>query len=319
MNKLPFFSIIIPVKHNNKYLTECIEKCLRLDYSFFEIIVLPDENISLETNSRLKVVATGSILPAAKRDIGAEQSTGEILVFLDDDAFPVAEWLRYAALDFNDNEVVCVCGPAVTPKDDSLLSLASGKIYESLIVSGPAQFRYLPLTKRYVDDAASCNFFIKKNIFQEIGGFKTKFWPGEDTILCLEVAHRLKKKILYDPMIMTYHHRRPLFRPHIKQVANYALHRGYFVKRYPRTSLRIGYFMPSMIILTLLASFVFSVFFNRNFLFVPLTYLLFVFIFSCGKSKIQLWKYVFLGIVATHLAYGLNFIKGLMSTKLKEE
>ncbi|MFC1709884.1 glycosyltransferase [Candidatus Omnitrophota bacterium] len=314
----PSVSIIIAVKANNRFLEECVSHCLKLDYPFFEIIILPDENEEIYSDKRIKIIPTGRVLPAAKRDIGAAEAQGQILAFLDDDTYPNSEWLKQAALGFKDKEVACVCGPAVTPENDLLLSKASGKVYESFIVSGPARFRYSPLKKRYTDDFPSCNFLIRKDVFLEIGGFNSKFWPGEDTILCLEVVHHLKKKILYDPLVLVYHYRRPLFRKHLEQVASYAKHRGYFLKRYPKTSFRLGYFCPTAILCTIITSLVLGLTLDYRFFSIPITYLIIVFAFSI-KNSLKLHFLVFLGIILTHLTYGLNFIIGLFSRKLREE
>jgi len=314
----PPISIIIVTKKNNRFLEECIRECLRLDYAFYEIIVLPDENMRSEENSKVKIIPTGNILPAAKRDMGAADANGEILAFIDDDAYPKKDWLKNAVNNFRDESVVCVCGPGVTPKDEPLINLASGKVYESLIVSGPARFRYLPLKKRYTDDFPSCNFFIRKSDFLEIGGFKTKFWPGEDTVLCLEAVYKLKKRIIYDPAVLVYHHRRPLFKKHLKQIANYAIHRGYFMKRFPQNSFKFGYFIPSLIMLAMFLSIVLGIYWNNLFFLILILYLFFVLIFSINKN-ISLIHLIFAGTALTHFTYGINLIRGLFSGKLKEE
>ncbi|GAH67988.1 unnamed protein product, partial [marine sediment metagenome] len=41
-------SIIIPVKNITNYLRETIEYCKEIDYSDFEIIILPDEKVKKE-------------------------------------------------------------------------------------------------------------------------------------------------------------------------------------------------------------------------------------------------------------------------------
>ena len=314
----PFITIIIATKKNNRYLQGCIEKCLKLDYPLFEIVILPDDNMSFIMDSRIKIIPTGNILPAVKRDIGSSEARGQILAFIDDDVYPSLEWLKQAVLNFQDSSIACVCGPAVTPKGESLLKQASGKIYESIIVSGPARFRYIPLKKRFTDDFPSCNFLMRKDIFQKVGGFKTKFWPGEDTILCLEVVHNLEKKILYDPLVLVFHYRRPLFWSHFKQIANYAVHRGYFLKRYPKTSFKLGYFVPSIILFTLLFSLAFAVIRDSRLFIIPILYCIIVLLFSLNRN-LKLTLFVFVGIILTHLTYGLNFIRGLFSKKLKEE
>jgi len=60
----PFISIIIPAKDNNSYLEECVTHCKRLDYPEYEIIVLPDEEIS-QGWKNVRVVSTGAAGPVA--------------------------------------------------------------------------------------------------------------------------------------------------------------------------------------------------------------------------------------------------------------
>lgn len=314
----PSVSIIVAVKQNNRYLEECVKGCLELEYPFFEIIILPDEMIGIYSDKRITVIPTGVLLPAAKRDIGASHANGQVFAFIDDDTYPHPDWLKQAVLNFNDESVACVGGPAVTPEREPFLCKAGGKVFESIIVSGPMRFRYVPMKKRFTDDFPSCNFLIRREAFQEIGGFNSKFWPGEDTVLCLEVTHKLKKKIIYDPLAIIYHHRRPLFKKHAEQIANYALHRGYFVKRFPKTSLRIGYFLPSGIVCAVLCSIVGALFIDKKLFIIPILYASVVALFSL-ISDIRLSVYIFIGIIMSHFVYGCNFIRGLISRKLKEE
>ncbi|MDD5449042.1 MAG: glycosyltransferase [Candidatus Omnitrophica bacterium] len=316
-------SILIPIKADNKNLRECIENCLLLDYPDFEIIILPDEPVELPYRNKVRVVPTGKVGPAQKRDLAVKGLESDILAFLDDDAFPRRDWLRNAVVYFKDPDVAVVCGPAVTPEDDGLRRKASGFVYSSFLVSGPHMRRYIPKFRCDLDDYPSCNFLIRRDVFEKIGGFDTAFWPGEDTVLCLKITKELKMKIEYDPHVLVYHHRRPLFIPHLKQIRNYALHRGYFAKRFPSTSLKISYFIPSFFILGLIAGGIIAIFdpFVRDFyLFTIALYVFLSLLYSFKQAgRLRLKFIVFAGIILTHLAYGVYFIKGLSSRRLKEE
>ncbi len=269
----------------------------------------------------VRIIPTGPVSPAQKRDESLNYAKGETLAFIDDDAIPRKDWLKKAMNNFNDPQVAAVGGPAITHPGDTVRQKASGRVYQSPLVSGEYTYRYLPKKRMEVDDYPSCNFLIRKSIMQELGGFNTNFWPGEDTKLCLDITKRLGKKIIYDPEAIVYHHRRPLFLPHAKQVANYALHRGYFVKRYPSTSLRFAYFVPTLLLSAIVAGGILSAFFPhlRIIYFSAFSlYLSLVLLFSFSK-QLCLIPLVFCGIALTHLAYGLYFIEGLLSQKLKEE
>ena len=241
-----FISIIIAVEKLNNDLEECLRHCLNLDYPNFEILVFPDTAFIFD-HPKVKVIATGSITPPKKRDLALKEAKGEILAFIDDDAYPDKNWLKNAVGFFLDNDVGGVCGPAVSAPGGTLKQRASGAVYESILGSGDQLFRFKPLAKRKTNDYPTCNLFVRFSVMRQLGGFNTNFWPGEDTFLCSGITEKLKKKIIYEPTVLVYHKRRPLFLPHLKQMTNYALHRGYFAKKGHKNSLKISYFLPSFL------------------------------------------------------------------------
>jgi cellulose synthase/poly-beta-1,6-N-acetylglucosamine synthase-like glycosyltransferase len=316
--KYPKVSIIIPFKSFNQKLEECIKYCNELDYPNYEIILLPDNKCDISYKN-VKVIPTGQIGPSEKRDIGMKNSSGEIFAFLDDDAFPIKDWLKNAIRHFEDKEIGAVVGPAVTPDNDDIWQKGSGLVFSSYLASGKYVYRYLPKSIRYEDDYPTVNFIVPKDVIDKIGGFDNTYWPGEDTILCLKITRDLKKKIIYDPKVLVYHHRRRLFKEHLKQVSNYATHRGFFVKKFPETSFRFGYFVPSLFVLGIILGFVLSMFFpliKIVYISVLLLYLLLLIIEGIRVKNLKLGILVFLGILSTHIVYGIWFIKGLLSREL---
>lgn len=317
----PPASIIIPAKEKDRYLEECVNACQQLDYPDFEIIVLPDKKIKLP-DKKIKIIPTGNIAPPEKRDIGIENAQGEIVAFLDSDAFPLNQWLKYGVRYFGDNEIGAVCGPAVTPRSDNLWQSASGIIFSSFIVAGNCKFRYAPMPHREVKDYPSCNLLVRKSVLDEIGGFNTRFYPGDDTLLCSKITKRAKKKIIYDPDVIIYHHRRPLLFRHFKQLAGYALHRGYFVRKFPQTSRRLPYFLPSLLLIAILLLGLSAIFFPFMRLYCLSFFGLYgalVFLTAFKTMNYRLIPLVFFGIIATHLTYAIYFIKGLITRKMPEE
>jgi len=322
-NNNPKVSIVVVFRTPNEYLMECIDKCLQLDYWNFEILLMPDNSFDY-THEKVKIITTGSISPAKKRNLAISSADGEIIAFIDDDAYPARDWLKNAVKFFEDPRIAAVGGPGPTSPEDNSRQKISGLVYSSFLASGNYVYRYLPMKERFVDDYPTFNFIVRKSVLESISGFKTNFWPGEDTLLCLNIIRDLKMKILYTPDVLVYHHRRPIFKGHLKQVANYALHRGYFVKRFPENSLKLAYFMPSV--------FTFLLFFGGILLFflpsVTLAYLFFVTFYLamvCITTAVKHYKHYLLilgvisGIISTHIAYGVFFLKGLFSKRLKEE
>jgi GT2 family glycosyltransferase len=317
--RLPYISIIVPCKAIGDYARECVAHCLQLDYPSFEILLLPDDEG--EEISGVRTIATGPVGPSAKRDAASKYATGEVLAFIDDDAFPRSDWLTNAARHFTRPEIAGVGGPAITPPSDSMWLQASGAVYQSLLGGGPYSYRYVPRPPRNVDDYPTCNLLVRKTVFDNAGGFGTEFWPGEDTKLCLTITKQLGFLIIYDPEVAVWHHRRPLFSGHMKQVASYALHRGFFVRKFPATSRRVSYFLPSLLLCGLLAGGLILLVptLRSVYLAAWLVYFLAVTVSTLMVSNHQkrLFFPVMMGTIVTHFVYGYWFIKGLLSRRLR--
>jgi GT2 family glycosyltransferase len=277
--------------------------------------VISDSHIKLDyPNIQVIYTGQGQTGPAEKRDIAIKQCKGEICAFIDDDAFPAKDWLKNAMNHFENQEVAAVGGPGVTPENDSLMQKAGGAVYSSILGSGRNYYRFTPGILKEVDDYPAYNLLIRKSILQEIGGFASTFYGGEDTKVCLSIID-LGKKIIYDPTVVVYHHRRPLFINHLKQIKNVGIHRGYFVKAYPKTSRNFFYFLPSIICIVLGFSILLS-FFSKPVMTIFFTmlgmWLIAGFISALRINKdIKIAFLAAFGIIATHFIYGIAFLKGL--------
>ncbi len=312
------FSILIPAKLYNSYLSKTLSKLENQKYQNFEVIVILDfkEEIIDKFDDRFSFVFSGIKSPGEKRNLGIKNSTGDYMCFLDDDAYPSPDWLDVASKNLIDGDIIGVCGPSVTPSESSFLEKVSGSIYESLLVSGPTIYRHIPDKKRFVKDYPSVNLIISKKILEEVGGFDINFWPGEDTKLCLDIFQKFNKEILYIPELVVFHYRREVFHPHINQLSRYAFHRGYFARVLPETSKKISYMIPSIFLIYVLFVPVFLILKNYLLLFPLLIYLILL-IFEMFRvySKTSSIAHTILfgiGVFLSHLFYGFNFLKGLL-------
>jgi glycosyltransferase involved in cell wall biosynthesis len=316
---LPMISVVIAVKHDNDYLRQSVTETLKQDYPHFEILVLPDDEIT-GYDPRVRIIPTGNKLPALKRNMGVAAAEGDVIAFIDDDAYPVGNWLKELAGNFVGDEVGAVGGPGLTPPEDSYWQQVSGAVYASLAASGTYRYRYIVDRRRDVDDYPTCNLAVRKSVFNDANGFQTNYWPGEDTELCLTITKTLGKKIVYDPLVEVNHHRRSLWNGHFRQVTQYALHRGYFVKKFPETSFLPQYFFPSLFIVG--ASVGWITWWFRPLFYVYIAVMILYLLFVAGGaflSSPRLSPATILGTILTHYAYGIYFIIGLLSPRLNRE
>lgn len=324
MKKYPKVSIIIPLYIKTPYFFESVEQCLKLDYPDFEILIGVDaNNTDLKFDDpRIKILKTGELRtgPAEKRDIGIVKATGEVIAFLDDDSYPHRDWLKKGMEILQEKNVAAVCGPGLTPPKDTFAQQVTGGILSSIFASGPYYYRFVKGTPQYVDDYPAYNMLVKKDVLIRVGGFGTKFYGGEDTAVCIKLINA-GEKIYYHPDIVVYHHRRKFPMEYIRQVGNVGLHRGYFVKTFPQTSLRLSYFMPSFFTILLPIILLISVLDYQvmiTFIFLSVLVYILIFMESFYKNNLIINFILPFAVVVNHLAYGIQFLKGLFLIKKLE-
>jgi len=323
--KYPFISIIIVAEEYNFYLEESLPKYKDLDYPNFEVLVFTTKPCNKKF-PKVKFISAPSLAgnPAKRRDLAIKYAKGSWLAFIDDDAYPSKDWLKVASFYFGDMSITAVCGPGVTPFNAPVLEKASGWVSASKLGGGNCMHRFVPTRKMFVEDFPSMNFIVRKEGFTKVGGFDSNYYPGEDTKLCLDITHRLKKKILYHPGIFVYHHRRPLFKKHLKQNGSFGLHRGHFAKTLPGTSRKLSYLIPTLFTLGFLSG-PFLYFLSRPLfllwttvilLYILLLILTAVWVYSKEKNVVVAIL-VIPGIFLTHIWYGIRFIQGFFSRELR--
>lgn len=313
-------TIIIVAPRTSDFLVQALAAIKSLVSPPSETIVALDEAPPSLVGAT-RCIVTGPLGPAQKRDLAAAQAEGALLAFLDDDAYPDPRWLEAAVTHFDNPRVWAVGGPGVTPPDDGFRAQVSGWTYASWIVSGPARFRYVPDTNRVVDDYPSMNLIVRRAAFQSIGGFDSGFYPGEDTKLCLEIVRR-GGLIQYESDAVVYHHRRPVIREHLRQIAHYGRHRGYFARAFPETSRRVQYFVPSLWLVWLIVAAVASLWIEG----VRVTLLITLGVYAIAvtasainatikSGSLRIGMAVMPTIVASHMFYGWHFLGGLIRPK----
>jgi len=331
-----FVSIIIPCREINNDTKKCITECLKQSQSYkeFEIIVLPDNKekspFKIKKNKvkiNLKIIPTGrGTKPSVKRNLGMRKANSKTTVyaFIDSDAYPEKDWLKNAMQHIQISEVGMVGGPNLTPNEASRDEKLSGYILENFIASGNASIRYKKAKEQFVKELPSCNFIVKKQYATE---FPSNLLTAEDTKFCYNILAK-NKKILYSPDIVVYHHRREFLEKHTNQMWIYGRDIAFLVKKAINSkkednnkegsNKKIIKSIPYFSLLSILSIYlslgilsdIFSSGSNGFFNFTLFVYLIAIFMTSLRKS-LKITSKIFIGIIATHFAYGFGFIYGL--------
>ncbi len=179
-----------------------------------EIIVVIDHNPELLARATLALPDVQVVENAGRqgageaRNSGVNVASGTILGFLDDDAMASPTWIEQGVRAFDDDTVMGV-GGTITPAWE-------GEPRRWF----PAEFNWtigctypgLPTAPAPVRNLIAANMFLRRSLFEDLGGFrvgfgKTKGRSGvEETDLCLRANQRWPDRIwLYDPAVLVHH------------------------------------------------------------------------------------------------------------------
>lgn len=324
-SKNPKVSVIIPFKDYNEIVKKCIDECLKLDYDNYEIVLLPDSDESVfkfdKNFPKINTISTGVVYPSEKRNMAVKLSSAEICAFIDSDAFPISkDWIKNAVKFFDDNVVGAVGGPNIVPDDAEMLEKASADvIYSRLCAGGNYPVREYKIKGSYeYREIASSNLFIRKDLFEKIGGFDPYQLTSEDSKLCFQIS-KLGKKVIFTHNVAVYHRRRRLFWPHTARVFIEGRNKAFVFKEIFDLG-KLFYFLPSLFVLGVVFGFIFSIFFIQvrlAYLSIVAVYFIIALLEGLKHRPFKRSIAVSIGIILTHLSYGTGFIKGFFTDKYK--
>lgn len=203
----PLFSIIIPTFNRSKQLVECLRSMVRLDYPVekFEIIIVDDGGSSVlkphvdpfENELNITLLKQKNSGPASARNLGAKNSKGEILVFLDDDCIPPLNWLYVLEASLAEQPASIIGGKIVNKNTSNIYAIMSQLTLDFFYINN----RNNENNPGYI---STCNLAVPKTIFNEIKGFNSKFRISEDREFCDRIISNCFD-IVYLPDLLIQH------------------------------------------------------------------------------------------------------------------
>ncbi len=314
----PHIAIIVPFKELDSQVKECIEHCQKLDYPDYEIMLLPDFPLK-QRFEKCRDMATGPVHQAVKRNIAIAQINSDIFASIDADAYPEKGWLKNAAEYLQKDKLIgAIAGPNLVVPGVSLYEQAAVKIVHSKRAGVEAAYYIKPYDTEALEfkEAPSSNLLFRRAVVLGFGGYDVDLPTGEDSKLCFNIR-KLGYKIVYSPKVVVYHHRRPLYKAHLKRVLEQAKDKANVIKE-DFTKDKLVYFIPTLFFLGILLGpglIVYKPIFSFVYLLGFGAYLSFIWRDSYHKNNPKLSILVFTGMFLTHLAYGIGFLRGLFRIK----
>src|SRR4030095_8982580 len=98
---LPFISVVVCSYNGSATIRDCMEGLQKLNYPHFEVIVIDDgskDNLAeIVREYPVQLISTPNMGLSTARNTGMYFSKGEIIAYIDDDAYPDPHWLDYLA------------------------------------------------------------------------------------------------------------------------------------------------------------------------------------------------------------------------------
>jgi cellulose synthase/poly-beta-1,6-N-acetylglucosamine synthase-like glycosyltransferase len=181
------------------------------------IVLVVDHNSALEARARSYFPPDVTVLPnlharglSGARNSGVAGSSGELVVFLDDDATADEHWLKELVSWFEKPDVIGVGGSA-TPAWSRTRPTWFPEEFDWVV---GCSYRGLPERVTEVRNPLGCNMAFRREAFEAVGGFRSDFGRlgkgptgAEETEFCIRLAeHNRRWRVLYVPDAEVRHH-----------------------------------------------------------------------------------------------------------------
>ncbi|MEM1404581.1 MAG: glycosyltransferase [Pseudomonadota bacterium] len=215
-HEAPTVSVIVPVYNDYRVTMNCLASLHEhMGHASFEVIIADDCSSDLTTSitdrvSGISVART----PSNLRFLGncnnaAASASGQHLLLLNNDTQVTEGWLEALLEPFKEDSVGIV-GPKLLFADGRLQEAggiiwrdASGWNFGRADDPKKPAYEY----RRNVDYVSGACLLVRRSLWDELGGFDTRFAPAyyEDADLCF-AAREAGYRVIYQPTSMVYHY-----------------------------------------------------------------------------------------------------------------
>lgn len=173
-------SIVIPARNEETHIGKALTSIAALDYPRERIEVIVVDNGSTDRTARIAhahgvhVLHSDARTVGQVRNAGVSQATGEIIAFVDADCMVPASWLRAG--------VAALASPDIGAVGNERCLAPADAGWVEKIWAGVSATRALP-----VSALATSSFIIRRELFEQLGGFNTRLSAGEDDDLSARI------------------------------------------------------------------------------------------------------------------------------------
>jgi len=225
----PRVSVVVCTYNGSRTIRECLNGLRELHYPDFEVIVVNDGSTdatpAIASEFDVRLISTENRGLSSARNTGWREATGEIVAYIDDDAYPDPDWLTHLAATFLRTADAGVGGPNISPPGDGPIA--------KCVALAPGNPVHVMLTDREAEHIPGCNMAFRRAALAAIGGFDEQFRvAGDDVDVCWALRER-GWTLGFSPAAVVWHHRRNSLRAYWKQQVGYGRAEGLLERKWP--------------------------------------------------------------------------------------
>ncbi|HET8565721.1 MAG TPA: glycosyltransferase [Solirubrobacterales bacterium] len=232
----PSVSVVVCTHNGEKTLDECLARVRGLSYPDYEVIVVNDGSSeacsAIARRHGVKLIATDHRGLGHARNQGIEAARGEVVAFLDDDAYPDSDWLHYLAASLRGNGNAGVGGPNIPPEDDGFVA--------ECVAAAPGGPIHVLVSDREAEHVPGCNMAFRKDVLEEVGSFDERFKvAGDDVDLCWRLQ-KAGRTLGFSAGAVVMHRRRDSIGRYLRQQYGYGKAEALLERKWPTHYNRAG-------------------------------------------------------------------------------
>ena len=234
----PRISVVVCSYNGSRTLRDCLEGVAALDYPDVDAIVVDDGSTdtvsAIAAEYPVRLIRTANRGLSAARNTGWQAARGEIVAYLDDDARPDPQWLRYLAWSFRTTEHVAIGGPNIAPAGDGWIA--------DCVANAPGGPMHVLVSDTEAEHIPGCNMAFRRTALEAVGGFDPRYrTAGDDVDLCWRLMDR-GGTIGFHPGAMVWHHRRNSVRTYWRQQLGYGRAEALLEQKWPERYNTLGHY-----------------------------------------------------------------------------
>lgn len=266
---LPRLTVILPIRNEERFIANTLKYIQEQDYPYdkLEIVVVDGQSEDrtaaivaelAKSDRRIRLIDNPGATSSTARALGVEHATGEIVTFVDGHTYiDNNQLLKYTAFLMQEKQVSVLSRPQFleTP-DNSFFQRAVALARKNPLGHG-LDSTIFTSEDAYVDPESSGASY-RRELFEELGNYDTRFGACED----VEFNHRVAKagyKSFISQKLAVYYYPRESFRALFLQLKRYGIGRFRLAAKH-RETLSPGTLIPFFFVLGLSALAVLSFF-----------------------------------------------------------